>query len=85
MERYALTIHRIEKDLKIPLYEFRELKFAALEYVQDEENHDLLREKARQLNKEVDELSSNDILDIILEQDLKAVLLRCSRNGMMRF
>jgi hypothetical protein len=72
MERYALTIHRIERDLSIPLYEFRELKFAALEYMQDEENRDLLQEKARQLHKEVDELSSNDILDVMLEQDQKA-------------
>lgn len=72
MERYALAIHRMEKDMNIALYQFQELKFAAVEYMQDKENHDLLQEKARQLHKEVDELSSNDILDVMIEQDQKA-------------
>jgi hypothetical protein len=72
MQYYAEGIRRIEKDMRIEITEFPELQLAALEYVQDPENSDLLEEKAKELDKDVDELSSQDILDIMLEQDQKA-------------
>lgn len=69
MHRYAIWIRELEKDLGISIYPFQDLKLAAVEYANDPENHSLLEEKAAELDKDPDELSSQDVLDIMIQQD----------------
>lgn len=56
----------------LSVYQFEDLKLAAVEYANDPENQELIEDKAAELNKEPDELSSQEILDIMLLQDRKA-------------
>ena len=72
MHYYAMGIQKLEKDLGLSIYPFEDLKLAAVEYANDPENQELIEERAEELNKAPDELSSQDILDIMLEQDRKA-------------
>ena len=72
MHHYAMGIQKIEKDLGLAIYPFEDLKLAAVEYANDPENQQLIEDKAAELNKDPDELSSQEILDIMLEQDRKA-------------
>jgi hypothetical protein len=69
MERYAQVIRKIQKDIGIKIHEFADLKLVALEYMHDDENKDLLEEKAQELDKEVEDLNTEDVLNIMLEQD----------------
>lgn len=69
MEMYAKVIRKIQKDLKIEVRQFPGLKVAALEYMTDPENRDLLQEEAERLDKDVDDMNSEDVLNVMLEQD----------------
>jgi hypothetical protein len=69
MQQYAQIIRKIQKDMQLQLHEFPNLKLAALEYARDPDNHDLLEEKADDLGKEVDDLNSQDVLNVMLQQD----------------
>ena len=70
MQEYARVIRKIQKDMRIEVRVFPDLKLAALEYMHEPENHDLLEEKAEELDKDdVDDLNSEDVLNIMLEQD----------------
>ena len=72
MYYYAIGIQKLEKDLGLSIYPFQDLKLAAVEYANDPKNQSLIEERAAELNKDPDELSSQEILDIMLEQDRKA-------------
>ncbi|MGC1132895.1 MAG: hypothetical protein WA941_08730 [Nitrososphaeraceae archaeon] len=72
MHYYAMGIRKIEKDLGISIYPFQDLKLAAVEYANDPDNQSLIEERAAELNKDPDELSSQEILDIMVEEDRKA-------------
>lgn len=72
IEYYALGVQKIEKDMGLDINQFPELQLAALEYMQDDSNYDVLEERAKKLRKPVDELSSQDILSIMIERDQKA-------------
>ena len=69
METYAKVIRKIQNDIGIKMHEFPDLKLAALEYIHDDENKDLLEEKAQELDKEVEDLNTEDVLNVMLEQD----------------
>ena len=71
MRYYAMGVQRIEKDLGISIYPFHDLKLAAVEYANDPDNQSYIEEKAEELNKDPDELSTQEILDIMLEHDRK--------------
>jgi hypothetical protein len=80
IERYALAIQKIERDMGLVINQFPELKLAALEYMEEEGNYDVLEERANKLHKPVEELSSQDILDVMIERDQKAYeLIRASK------
>lgn len=71
MHTYALAIRNIEKDMKIDIAKFPDLQLFALEYASNPKNEEVLEEEAAKIDKDVDELNSNEILGIMLAQDEK--------------
>ena len=71
MHVYAQSIQNIEKDMKIDIAKFPDLQMYALEYASDPENAETLEEEAAKIDKDVDELNSQEILGIMLAQDEK--------------
>jgi hypothetical protein len=71
MIHYAEGIRRMEKDMKLDINEFPELLQAASEYVNNPENEELLEEEAERRRKDPDELTSEEILNIMLNSDMK--------------
>ena len=69
MEVYAKVIRKIQQDIGVKMHEFPDLKLAALEYMHDPENRDLLEEEAKAQDKEVEDLNTEDVLNVMLEQD----------------
>lgn len=72
MNYYAQGIRKIEKDMKIDLSKFPDLRMEALAYATDPDNVEIIEEEAANLNKDSDELTCNEILGIMLNQDEKA-------------
>jgi len=69
METYAKVIRKIQQDINLQIRDFPDLKLAALEYMNEDENKDLLEEKAEELEKDVDDLSTEDVLSVMMQQD----------------
>lgn len=69
MEHYARAIRTIQQDIKVKMSQFPQLKLMTIEYLKDPENRDLLEEEAMAQNKDPDDLSSEDVLNVMMQQD----------------
>src|SRR5215510_11134002 len=69
MLNYAKVIRKIEHDMKLQMTQFPQLKLIALEYATEKGNEDIIEEAAEELDKDPDDLTSEDILNEMMRQD----------------
>ena len=69
MVHYAKAIRKIEQDMKLQMTQFPTLKQLALEYANEKENADIIEDAAEELDKDPDDLTSEDVLNEMMKQD----------------